>query len=388
MITKWLRATSVLGSLFVVALATAQSEIRTGPGGKRLLCIDPDGQSIRKEPSGPRVLFVDGDDIRPEPGGVRLLFVDGDDVRPEPGGIRLAFIDGDDVRRNPGGPVLFNYKHPDLAPSFGAKSEYFVDGKELTKPQLVAVLHLLKPDMFKLSKEREEELKKEMKANGEAEEKRLAADRAVGKFDILTANGAPASSGRITSVKSGNVYQLKFEHKDGPVWTGTGVHYKQKDHDQYLVLGFGTTNTVGLAEYEIKGGNLEGKWYNGFTDGDAKNTGSENLKGPESLDGEFTIVAAKAPKSGAEYTGKVTIKPLDINVDGGFKVYSVTWTIGTATIQGIGLRSEDNRLYVASGGGEAFNVAAFKLDTDGTMIGDFVNGKKEKGFYTTSKVNE
>lgn len=381
---------SCIGVLAFASLAHAQSEIRDA-GGKRLLCIDADGETVRKEPSGPRLLHIDSDgSIRKEPTSPRILFVDGEDVRENPGGVRIAVIDGDgDIRRAPTSPVLMNYKHPDIGATSASKREYSVDGKELTRPQLAAVLHILNPKLFELSKEETDRKSKEMKQNAEAEEKRLAADRAVGKFDILTASEAPKDSGRvIVAAKQGDCYQMKIEHKGGPEWTGVGVQYQQKDQDRWFMCAFGTPKTVGLGVYEIKGGTLEGKWYNGWSDADPKNTGMENMKGPESLDGQFVVTAGKTPHDGIEYAGACVIKPVDENVDGGFKVYSLTWTLGGKDYYGIGLRSKEGKLYVAMGTGEAFNIAAFKLGTNGEMIGDFLSNKKVKGIYTTSKQNQ
>ncbi|TWT40415.1 hypothetical protein RAS1_41240 [Phycisphaerae bacterium RAS1] len=371
-----------------VAIAAAQSEIRNQPGGTRLLCIDADG-SIRKEPTGPRVLFLDpdGKSIRKEPTGPLILFFDGDSVRENPNGPRIAFLDERSVRRTPTSPVLMDYKHPDICPTANDKREFFVDGPDLTKHQLVGVLYLLKPKLFELSKEETDRLKKEMDTNAKAEEARLAADRAVGKFDILTADGAPASSGTVVvAPKKGESYQVKFSHKGGPEWTGVGVQFVQKDQDRYFWVAFGTPQTVGLGVFDIKGGVLEGKWYNGWSNEDPKNTGMENLKGPESLDGEFTITAAKTPHDGIDYTGTCVIKPFDLSFDNDYKPYTLTWTIGGKPYTGIGLRTRENKLYVAMGSGEALNLGSFKLGTNGEMIGDFFSNKKAKGYYTTSKM--
>lgn len=374
----------------VASNAWAQQDIRPQPGGKRLLFVD--GDTIRPEPGGKRLLFIDGNDIRPEPGGKRLLFVDGDDVRPEPGGIRLAFIDGDDIRRAPGGKILMNYHHPDICPTFKENRIFFVDGAQLTKPQLVAVLYQLKPELFKVSAEEQDAQAKAMKEAGEAEDKRLAADRPPGKWDVLSAGGTDdvKRDGKVlVSKKKGDTYLVKFEPTSGTAAAGEGVGVQQVySADHHFWVAWGPPKTVGLCVYQIKGGTLEGKWYPWYSDGDAKNVGSENLKGPESLDGDFTITSAKSPATGAEYTGKVTIKPVEIvgSADS-MKPYNVTWTIGDKTFKGVGFRAKD-WLVVSCGSGDSFYIGDFIMGTNGDMIGDWYNHKNQKGWYNNNKQGE
>lgn len=362
-------------------------DIRPQPGGQRLLFVDSDG-FIRPAPGGKRLLYLEGDTIRDDHGGKRLLFVDGDDVRPEPGGIRLAFIDGYDVRRRPGGKILMNYRHPDVCPTAADKRIYFVDGGKLSGPQLVGVLYLLKPELFKLSAEEEAELKKEMKEAGEAEDKRLRADRAPGKWDILAASGRDGISGGTVTIapKKGEAYQVKFEHKQAAEAQGVAVQ-REISYDRLLWVAFGPPKTVALAVYEIKGGTLEGKWYPWYYDGDSKNSGTESLKGPENLDGEFTITAAKAPFTGAAYTGTVTIKPVEIvGAPDQEKPHNLTWTFGDKKIHGIGIKVK-NFLVVCSGSGEDFYLANMILGTNGDMIGNWFSNKNAMGYYNTNKSN-
>jgi hypothetical protein len=383
---------TLIGGLIAMSThAKGQQDIRPKPGGERLLCIDADGQSIRKTPNGTRLLFLDADGqtIRKEPSGPRLLFVDADSVREQPGGVRLAFLDGKDIRRSPGSPVLYDYTHPDLSATAHSNREFFIDGAKLSNQQLVGVLYLLKPKLFELSSDEQAALKKEMEENAAAEDKRLAADRAVGTFEILTAYNAPARSGRIVvAPKKGDSYQLKWSHKEGPEWTGTGVQFVEQDGDRWLWVALGAPGTTGLGVFEIKEGELKGKWYNALSDQDPKNTGTETLNGPKDLNGEFAITEAKAPATGAPYTGKVTIKPLEVTFDNDFHAFGLTWDFGGKTIKGVGLRTKEGKLYVAAGTGEVTRLGAFKLDTDGTMVGDFLTETHEKGYYTNNKVNE
>jgi len=149
--------------------------------------------------------------------------------------------------------------------------------------------------------------------------------------------------------------------------------------DNVVFAAYGTPKTVGLCLYEIKEGSLSGTWYPWYIDGNPKNLGTEELKGPATLDGEFTIVASKAPSTGAAYAGTVTIKPEQIVGAGDQeKPYLVTWNFGATKVQGFGIRT-GNYLIVSSGAGPDVNLAKFKLH-NGTFAGDwFKLGSKEMG---------
>jgi len=108
------------------------------------------------------------------------------------------------------------------------------------------------------------------------------------------------------------------------------------------------------------------KWYPWYINGDPNNVGTENLKGPENLEGDFTITAAKAPATGAPYSGTVSIKPKTVVGAGDWaKPYDVVWTLGTLKIYGIGIRT-GNFLFVATGSGVDTNIARYQIG-NGTM---------------------
>ena len=145
---------------------------------------------------------------------------------------------------------------------------------------------------------------------------------------------------------------MTFDYtKDGgPTWTGLAAS-KELSGDRFIWAAYGTPKTIGFVVYKIAGGKLSGNWHPWYGGNDAKNEGHEELQGPDTLDGDFQIVSAKAPSTGAAYTGTVTIKPLTIvGADDEEKPYSLVWTIGTVKVQGIGIRTKDY-LYVASGTG-------------------------------------
>src|SRR5581483_2965815 len=242
--------------LFAVQSLRATTDIRDTPGGKRLLFVD--GDDIRPEPGGKRLLFIDGDTLRDAPGGKRLLFVDDDSIRPEPGGIRLLFIDGDDIRRAPRAKRLLFIDGNDIRPEPGGKRLLFIDGDKLTRPQLVAVLYLLKPELFQMSDEEKAALKKAM-ADEAAAETKAAEDPISGKYETLTTN---SSDGKKLDVdvslsKKGDAYVGEFNYKNGEKWSAVGVK-----HDDELWLAIAPQNTpLAIGVYSISGGSLKSDWY-------------------------------------------------------------------------------------------------------------------------------
>ena len=383
---KFFFAVSLIGCLGAVNAAAGYSWICREPGGKRLVRID--NTEIGLESDHKTLLTIDPNNFILDKGGKRLFIVDDNDVRPgaTPGGVRLAIFDGDDIRHGGvgSGKVLINYRHPDLCPTSAGNRIFSIEGPALSKAQLVAGLYLLKPEMFRLTEEETAAQLADMKKNAAEQHQRDIADQVAGKWTMLNSSGIREDVGKgliTANAKKGEAYPMTFDFsKDGgPLWSGVGV-YKYTNGDKLFWTAYGTPKTVGLCVYEIKdGGVLEGKWYPWYVDGNVKNVGTENLKGPGSLDGDFTIVSAKAPNTGAAYAGTVTIKPQKIvGTSDDAKPYLVTWKIGTATIQGIGIRS-DNFLYVASGAGADVNVAKFNIG-NGTMNSEwFKLGSEEMG---------
>ena len=322
-----------------------------------------------------------------------LFVVDDNDVRHTSAGVKLANFDGDNIRhgRSVEGKVLMNYHHPDLCPTAQANRVYLVTGPQLTKPQLVAVLYALNPDMFKLTDEERSAQEKAMAEAGAEADKLAAADQLAGKWMVLNGTGPveKIGNGTITfSPKKGDAYPVNFDHTQngGPSWAGVAV-YLEAFGDKNFWAAYGTPKTVGMCVYAIDGGTLTGKWYPWYIDGEAKNVGTENLKGPDTLDGDFTITDAKAPTTGAAYTGTVTIKPLTIVGAGDDeKPYSVTWNFGTTKVQGIGIRTR-KFLYVSSGSGADVNIGKFKID-NGSFTGDFYKlGSDQQGSTSATTSN-
>src|SRR6202012_195476 len=126
------------------------------------------------------------------------------------------------------GDVVINYHHPDICPDAQSDRIYRVNGPELTKAQLVAVLYVLKPELFKLKPEEEAAQKKDMAdANAEAE-RQAAADPIVGKWMVLNGNGPVEKIGKGTisfGNKFGEASSVEFDYQagGGPDWSGVAL---------------------------------------------------------------------------------------------------------------------------------------------------------------------
>lgn len=359
------------------AARAAGTDIRPAPGGKRLLFVD--GNDIRDAPGGKRLAYVDEKSIRPEPGGKRLLFIDGDSVRPEPGGVRLLYVDGPALRRKPGGPVLLHVKHPDVRPKADGERALFIDGPELTRPQLVAALYVLKPELFELTAEEEAALKKAAAAAAAEANK----DPAAGTYNITVFSSSDDTqrAGKVVVEKKGDLYAVAFQYKDGPAWQGVGV----RDKDQILVA-LGPEKTISLGVFDVASdGALAGAWMPYWAPGYEKSLfGAEKLKGAADLGGAYQITDAKQPgRDGKPYKGAVTVTKQEATIGNSYPTYLMTYDFGTAKLPAVGVRVGD-KLFVCSGSGKDFAVLQLKVDSS-SLVGDFYTNTKAKGFYTLTK---
>ena len=385
------------GTFFVLALvlganAATPTMIDAEPSGKRVLLLDlgTGGYQAVEDTGSKTLLWIDNETIM-NAGKQTVLVVDDTDIRHSAAGLILASFDGENIIHGRNGKIVMNYRHPDICPDPHANRIYTVTGPKLTKQQLVAVLYALKPELFSLTPAEEAAQKKDIAEAAAESDELAAADQLAGKWELLNGHGpvAKVNKGSITfSPKTSEAYPVAFDHKadGGPQWTGV-AKYSDQNGDKLFWAAYGTPKTVGLCVYEIEGGKLSGKWYPWYINGDAKNLGTENLAGPDSLSGNFTITSANAPATGAPYTGTVTIQPLEIvGADDQEKPYSLTWTLGTLKIQGIGIRT-GNRLFVAAGDGADLNIGKFTIH-NGTFFGDwFKLGSKEMGSTAAMTAN-
>jgi hypothetical protein len=395
----FVRKSSLLGLGLVLALGSslkaATDTFVESADGKRLVRLespelDKPFHAVSMADNDKTLVIVHGKEILTDIHDPALFVVDGD-VRHTPAGVKIASFDGDNILHGDRGKVVMHYHHPDISADFNSDRIYRVNGPELTKTELVAVLYVLKPELFKLTDAEVAEQQKAMKEANAEEEKRAAADQVAGKWMVLNNNGPveKLSKGMITvSPKKGGAYPVTLDLTSGggPKWQGVGV-YKEMFSDKLFWLAYGTEKQIGMCVYEIKGDSLTGTWYPWYVDGTEKTTGSEVLKGPETLDGDYAIESAKAPYTGAAYTGTVSIHPAKIvGQDDNEAPYLITWTIGGAKINGIGIKHK-NFLFVSSGAGADVNIAAYQIN-NGNMTCDWYKlGSTAKGGAAATQMN-
>lgn len=176
-----------------------------------------------------------------------------------------------------------------------------------------------------------------------------------GTYRITSASnpgGSGSYSGQVT-ITPGAVHTLKWTISDGSSYSGVGLAF-----DGALGVGWGLGEKYGVAVYTINGGKLSGRWATAVT---AMGVGTEELEGPEGLDGSYTITAAKDP-TGASYTGTVTIKPSG-------DVYSVKWTLPKESYEGVAIK-QGSTLVVGWGvGGKGAGAVVYEAS------GANLNGK-------------
>ncbi len=379
--TLSLLALTVVFGFFAGLEASAQTDVRPAPGGKRLLFID--GDDIRPEPGGKRLLFVDGDDIRPEPGGKRLLFIDADgDVRPAPGGIRLATWDGSTLRRTPGGEILMFIDGDDIRPRMGGPRLYFLDGPVPNRETITAVLYLLKPELFTLSAEQTAAKQKEMADNGAASDAAAAADPWPGTHQIAGQNTTSTTkrTGSIVLAKRAGAYTVLYETGENPKWAGIGVAVNVPGSGPELWAAVGPAGATALGIYDIKGGNLTGSWIPSNAADDKSVLGFENLAGAAQLGGVYKITSGKLPNGGASYTGALNIDPLPATFSGTAKCYRIRWANGATAV---GFRVGD-KLVMAAGWGADMEVLRFRAENASFSV-DLLNKGGAEGEYTLLK---
>ena len=371
----------VMAAAVVLAAAEARGAtpvaVRDADGKKLLEMDDPAlGNAYQEvDVDGKKVLYVEGKNVLAGD-KTPVLVVDDNDVRPAGvADVVLARFDGDDLRHGKGGEVVMNYRHPDLCPTAAANRVYRVDGPALNHAQLVAALYALRPELFKLTDDEKASQKAAYAAAGAEADRAAAEDHLPRPWRVLNGHGPvdKINAGTITFAPPKNgayLATVDYTAGGGPAFAGAAVA-ATVNGDRSVWVAYGTPKTVALCDYAIGAdGKLSGKWHPWYDQGDPKNVGTEELAGPADLNGDFQITSAKAPTTGAAYAGTVSIKPLEVTgAADDEKPYSVTWTIGGAKVNGIGIRTKDH-LYVASGTGADLLIGKFTLG-NGSMNGDF-----------------
>ena len=346
-----------------------QISVRTEPGGKCVAFVD--GDNIRAEPGGPALLFIDGPNIRTGPGGRRLFFIDSDMLQHEPGGPTLACIDGRHILRAPGGRELLYIDGKEIKPSRHGERLYFVDGDVLDRPQLMAVLHVLRPELLDPTKD----------------PGYVANEFAGGTYSIANFQSSDGvkRAGKIVIRKQGEVYAMDLQFDAGDPWQGVAIVKKDE-----LWAAMGPVNTVGLAIYKIDGGKLFGTWMNAT--GDAKTFGTEDPASPGTpgqFGGPYTITGAKAPFTGAAYAATLSLDHVPgAYLVGDARVFLLEWDFGGGyKIKGVGFKGVSN-LAAATSSGADFAIARFKIDpVTGGLTGDFYTKLEATGSFTLTRDN-
>ena len=165
--------------------------------------------------------------------------------------------------------------------------------------------------------------------------------------------GAHGYTGTVAIAKSGDVYTLDWTIPNSAPYKGVALL-----NGSNLAVGWGMGGNFGVVVYEIAGKKLSGKWATGGS----SSVGTEDLEGPENLDGTYTIVKGQNP-NGKTYTGTVTIHPSG-------DTYGVTWKLASSeSYTGVAIKN-GSVLTVGWGvGGKGAGVVDYEVS------GSTLNGK-------------
>jgi hypothetical protein len=380
--------------------ARADSIVVRSAQGKKLVTVDADGLRIRQDDKVVASIDVhssvnDNFSILNAAGKRTLYFQGGFVYSSADDRLRLATVDGDDIRHGDRGKVVMNYHHPDLSPTAHDNRMFLVEDGELNVAQLVAVLYVIKPDLFALSADEQAAQLKSYKAAEEANNKAFQ-DVLVGRFEVANSDVDEWSSGLITTTRGkDDVHYLDMKLK-GAELAGIAVQ-RTVFADKELWVAFAPKGAVALAVYEIDGGKLNGTWVPINAAKDGKGTfGTEQLDGPAGVSGDYAITAAKGPNGGAAYTGSLNIKRFEPQGGNGSDfqdTYLLTWTIGATKIYGIGAKVKyaqgKEALIAASGSTADFAVGHVRLESATSVKGiDFVNSKFKGGYIVVTRQND
>ncbi len=358
--------------------------IRTEKGGKLLLFVDD--ESVRTAPGTKPLLVIDGPNILTEKGGKRLFFIDGDILHTEPEGPVCGYIDGRHVMTKPGGVELFYFNAKEIKTDLYGKILYYVDGEDMSRQQKMAVLYTLRPDLIKRP--------------GDVATARPVAPAALvapatpaaptagaakgfsgGTYSIYLSHSSDSKKhqGKFVFTKQGSIYAMDLKFTEGEPWQGVAL-----EQNGELWAAIGPVNTVGLVVYRINGGNLSGAWMN--VTGDASKFGNENLSGAAAIGGAYKITSAKAPFTGAPYSGTVAIDALPIRIGAGEQPFvHLAWNLGAYQAQGVGFKTPAY-LFAASSTGADCAVVRFKIDPKtANLMGDFYTVGQVHGDYMLTK---
>lgn len=177
-----------------------------------------------------------------------------------------------------------------------------------------------------------------------------------GAYQILRARNPDGTTyrGEVNIAPKGAYYKLLWEIAGSE--SISGVALRTGD-----VLGAGWSRGAGygVAVYRVVGGKLLGRWasFNSFDQ-----LGTEELEGPDGLNGTYTITRGSNPDTGKPYGGTVQITPVG-------EVYKVAWKLDDgSSVGGVGLVEQDTLVV-------GFSVAGNAGVTAYTVVGGELRGR-------------
>ncbi|MGC3972719.1 MAG: hypothetical protein QM775_36865 [Pirellulales bacterium] len=386
-----LRAAKILlvvtmSGLFGSADARAATEVRTEPGGTRLMFVD--GLDVLAAPGGTRLLYIDENTIRTGPGAPHVLYVDGDNLRSEPGGPRVAFFDGNTLRRSPGGPILLVIDGKDVRKEAGGARMLFLDGDTPTRPQLAAALYAWSPSLFKLSAAEMAKLQEEMKAAAD-QSSAAVRDKLIGKFTIINSNITFLAKGKAEIVKQGDYYAVNFDFENGQKWTGAAVPRKCFNEEELWTALGPTSNTI-VGVYEAQEDKVTSQWIpQAAMSTGPEMCGAETLDGARHFNGPYTITSGTHVMKKGTYTGTLKISVFPTPNNDSFSPRMLEYQIGNAKVAGIGAiipyTLERKALVAAVSTDKVFAVGRISEDTTSGVHLDFCTNTKVSGFILLDK---
>lgn len=184
------------------------------------------------------------------------------------------------------------------------------------------------------------------------------AGKVAGDYKILAARTPDGGTytGTLNVAARGPYYKLLWEIPGRPSLSGVGIV-------DGSVFGVGWSSGVGygVMVYKVGTDRLTGKWVSFNT---YDKLGSEELVGPATLSGSYTIEKAVNPANGQAYSGTATIEPKG-------DTFQVSWKLSTGTtLKGVGLRVGDDLVVGFSESGKG-GVSLFEVNGK-EMLGRWV----------------
>jgi hypothetical protein len=169
-----------------------------------------------------------------------------------------------------------------------------------------------------------------------------------GKYTIQSATnpgGGGGYKGTVNITKTGDVYKLAWAIPNSPPYSGVAL-----TEGSTLAVGWGMGARYGVVVYRINGGKLSGKWA---TAGSGPTPGTEELVGPDGLNGVYTITSGKGP-DGKSYSGTVSITPSG-------STYAVRWALANETYSGVGIREGDTLIVGWGEAGQGAGAVSYQV---------------------------